>query len=1073
MTCDRIGLVSRLFGKCCNGHILEISPKKTLRQYDATAKDVKYIQNKRPKYINYDTNILVAMAAYLNGDGESGVLRFGHSLGVPLSTKMFRTVSKAFLCPRIIDHTISIVFESLIEEIRQTLLEDSPSVYAKQWVKFKNWLKSEKTVGIQPSFPKVGIVVSTDMGWQKRSSGNRYDSPSGHMLFIGAKTKKVINFKIFSTNCATCDKARPVESTIPFHSCPKNFEGSPKAMEATGAKELTIDIHDKTHGYIWCKKIIADDDSSMKSYCSHSEGLPHRVPEPIFLADPSHRCKVVARPIFKLANAPMKVSMVTKSDALRIKLYYSYFIRSNRVRKGVDVAWMIKHVWCVIEHMFDQHDLCTSSFCWKKREEEEQKNGELKNNSIPNLVTDEYENVHIIDTITNRALETIGDMTTDGESNDKQLHILTQDTWFSSSQDSESNTKDNDQDTTQINNNRESQPNLFCEDINASSQSVYCQPCAVGGKSDTGNFLQTVPSKQDPDKDDNITTSLKALRKKKGYYRNKEKDKEVYDDLCTNFERFTTKKAMVEILHPHDTQLNEAMNNAFSYVAPKNKNYSRSMELMSRISMVIGMHNIGKYNFMKGFVTSLEMTDKNQFMNSLRKEDLKKGKKQLQQKKPAVRGKRVNKRKATMLDYRQKEVKANTNDTTYGVPKVKRKKVDESFCRFKVYGCEVAGHKTAVAKICKFHSIYLSIQKMKMSSQKKSKQLKFEIEKVSQCSNETRCDGEVDESMSNQLPIVINTEKGPHLNQLYQNTSLNETNTSKKSSSSLIQVDKRKQKTQERLLQEASSMMKNTVIDDGMKRLRTPLSERELYILRCTAERVNDCGDNDVLFTYKVRSLTRGSIQRLQSRKEWLNDEILNYYFTLLKKRNDLFNDSSNSIDHKCTFFSTWFYERLMGRTDGRLSGYNYENVKNYTSRHVDGKSLFNSKMVFIPINVGSQHWICGTVDIGKKQVRIYDSFKKDRKECAEHLKMFMEEEERQWGEADANRITDIIWSIDTSHIETHPIQHNGWDCGVYVCLFADFLSLQLPLSFEDDNLSLVRQRMIISFNEQFPICIG
>ena len=269
MTCDRIGLVSRLFRKCCNGHILDISPQKTLRQYDATAKDVKYVQDKRPKYINYDTNILIAMAAYLYGDGESGVLRFGHSLGVPLSTKMFRTMSKAFLCPQIIHHMKTIIFESLIEEIRQTLLEDSPNVYAKQWVKFKNWLKSESKVAIQPSFPKVGIVVSTDMGWQKRSSGNRYDSPSGHILFIGVKTKKVVNFKIFSTNCATCDKARPVDCTIPFHRCPKNFEGSPKAMEATGAKELTIDIYEKTNGYIWCKKIIADDDSSMKSYCSH------------------------------------------------------------------------------------------------------------------------------------------------------------------------------------------------------------------------------------------------------------------------------------------------------------------------------------------------------------------------------------------------------------------------------------------------------------------------------------------------------------------------------------------------------------------------------------------------------------------------------------------------------------------------------------------------------------------------------------------------------------------------------------------------------------------------------------
>ena len=78
-----------------------------------------------------------------------------------------------------------------------------------------------------------------------------------------------------------------------------------------------------------------------------------------------------------------------------------------------------------------------------------------------------------------------------------------------------------------------------------------------------------------------------------------------------------------------------------------------------------------------------------------------------------------------MLDYRQKEVKAKTNDTTYGVPKVKRKKVEESFCRFKVYGCEVPGHKTAVAKSCKFHSIYLNIQKLKIVIYCVAKKLKY------------------------------------------------------------------------------------------------------------------------------------------------------------------------------------------------------------------------------------------------------------------------------------------------------------------------------------------------------------
>ena len=43
------------------------------------------------------------------------------------------------------------------------------------------------------------------MGWQKRSSGKVYNSPTGHALLFGAKTKKVLNFTVLSKLCSTCD----------------------------------------------------------------------------------------------------------------------------------------------------------------------------------------------------------------------------------------------------------------------------------------------------------------------------------------------------------------------------------------------------------------------------------------------------------------------------------------------------------------------------------------------------------------------------------------------------------------------------------------------------------------------------------------------------------------------------------------------------------------------------------------------------------------------------------------------------------------------------------------------------
>ena len=50
----------------------------------------------------------------------------------------------------------------------------------------------------------IGIDVSFDMGWQKRSSGRSYDSRSGHAFLIGCHTQKVISQIIYSKNCRIC-----------------------------------------------------------------------------------------------------------------------------------------------------------------------------------------------------------------------------------------------------------------------------------------------------------------------------------------------------------------------------------------------------------------------------------------------------------------------------------------------------------------------------------------------------------------------------------------------------------------------------------------------------------------------------------------------------------------------------------------------------------------------------------------------------------------------------------------------------------------------------------------------------
>ena len=54
---------------------------------------------------------------------------------------------------------------------------------------------------------KVKLTVPYDMGWQKRSSGSRYDSSSGHAFIICGIIKGIIGMVLYSKAYLKCDTA--------------------------------------------------------------------------------------------------------------------------------------------------------------------------------------------------------------------------------------------------------------------------------------------------------------------------------------------------------------------------------------------------------------------------------------------------------------------------------------------------------------------------------------------------------------------------------------------------------------------------------------------------------------------------------------------------------------------------------------------------------------------------------------------------------------------------------------------------------------------------------------------------
>ena len=73
--------------------------------------------------------------------------------------------------------------------------------------------------------------------------------------------------------CATCLDAEESNYEPKPHVCPRNYSSSSKAMELDAALEVYMNLYEQTNGTVAIGHVVADDDSSMRSYLRHRSPL--------------------------------------------------------------------------------------------------------------------------------------------------------------------------------------------------------------------------------------------------------------------------------------------------------------------------------------------------------------------------------------------------------------------------------------------------------------------------------------------------------------------------------------------------------------------------------------------------------------------------------------------------------------------------------------------------------------------------------------------------------------------------------------------------------------------------------
>jgi len=164
-------------------------------------------RSKNPKgnTLDFTINIKAMLTAFYLGTGGLDIGGYASFFGLPGGRGWERSFHRN--SPQV--HAIviavatSIMEEAMIGEIKATIKEKLEGKYTEEEVdKAMDDFINEKWDDVPADILKIGITVSYDMGWNKRSTGKVYDSLSGHAFIIGCRTGNVIGMMVKKRNAA-------------------------------------------------------------------------------------------------------------------------------------------------------------------------------------------------------------------------------------------------------------------------------------------------------------------------------------------------------------------------------------------------------------------------------------------------------------------------------------------------------------------------------------------------------------------------------------------------------------------------------------------------------------------------------------------------------------------------------------------------------------------------------------------------------------------------------------------------------------------------------------------------------
>ena len=183
--------------------------------------------------------------------------------------------------------------------------------------------------------------------------------------------------------------------------------------------------------------------------------------------------------------------------------------------------------------------------------------------------------------------------------------------------------------------------------------------------------------------------------------------------------------------------------------------------------------------------------------------------------------------------------------------------------------------------------------------------------------------------------------------------------------------------------------------------------------------------------------------------EELLKDEFINFFFHMIQERSRTIARSESLPRIRCVLT----YLTLADST-----------AKSFNRFITKFDDVFDVDLVMVPYNIGQYHWALVVVNFKLARFEYYDSLGSSPDQAQKRIqivkRMFDLEaalKQKPFNFSNPNYIPSL---------QEIPEQRNGYDCGAFICTYADCLAQDLKLDFTQDNIPNFRLKMVRDIRE-------